>query len=188
MSTTPPTPTPPSTPNSIMSSLTSRINTQKAVSFLPVYEHMVCFSLAAIETKLHRFAAIRQRKDQAFLDRLMLLIEEDSPKVNHLTHQLNTHWDACHFHGAALMYALRDEVKASLVERQNDEKAVFHCWQSTDPVLTLNVLARSKSQILIGRGELALERGYLERTLLSDDPRLVALVQANGLQPCEFSA
>ncbi len=43
--------------------------------------------------------------------------------------------------------------------------------------LVLNVLARTRSQLLLASAPLALERAFLERELASDDPRLIALAR-----------
>jgi hypothetical protein len=44
----------------------------------------------------------------------------------------------------------------------------------------LNVLARSRSQVLLTRAPLVFSQQYLNRSMMTDDPRLVALVKATG--------
>lgn len=50
----------------------------------------------------------------------------------------------------------------------------------TDQALVLNVLGRVRSNLLLARSPLALEPGFLRRSLASDDPRLVALVRGTS--------
>ena len=51
---------------------------------------------------------------------------------------------------------------------------------ATDRVLVLNVLARARAAVLLGKAPAVLDPEYLGRDLASDDPRLVALVEATG--------
>jgi hypothetical protein len=51
---------------------------------------------------------------------------------------------------------------------------------ATDRVLVLNVLARARTAVLLAGAPAVLDHRYLGRDLASDDPRLVALVEATG--------
>ena len=53
---------------------------------------------------------------------------------------------------------------------------------ATDRVLVLNVLARARAAVLLGGAPAVLDPEYLGRDLASDDPRLVALVEATGVR------
>ena len=54
------------------------------------------------------------------------------------------------------------------------------CLRAIDMLLVLNVLGRTKSNILLGNSQLILEEGFLNRSLVTNDPRLVAVAQATG--------
>ncbi|HEX2622820.1 MAG TPA: hypothetical protein VHL11_21825, partial [Phototrophicaceae bacterium] len=58
--------------------------------------------------------------------------------------------------------------------------ATFSCLRAIDLHLVLNVLARSRSQVLLTRAPLVFSQQYLNRSMMTDDPRLVALVKATG--------
>lgn len=62
----------------------------------------------------------------------------------------------------------------------NDLDAPLKCLRSIDLALIFNVLARTRSQILLAETPLALEPAFLGLSLVTDDPRLVALVRATG--------
>ena len=51
---------------------------------------------------------------------------------------------------------------------------------ATDRVVVLNVLARARTAVLLGAAPAVLDPEYLGRDLASDDPRIVALVEATG--------
>lgn len=54
------------------------------------------------------------------------------------------------------------------------------CLRAIDVGLVINVLARVRSQVLVADTPLALETGFLERSLITEDPRLVGLAIATG--------
>lgn len=53
--------------------------------------------------------------------------------------------------------------------------------EATDEAFVVNVLARTRSGLLLGDAPLSLERGYLARELATDDPRLVELARQTGV-------
>ncbi|MBW2397113.1 MAG: hypothetical protein JRG95_22925 [Deltaproteobacteria bacterium] len=54
--------------------------------------------------------------------------------------------------------------------------------EATDEAFVVNVLARTRSGLLLGDAPLSLERGYLTRELATDDPRLVELARQTGVR------
>lgn len=59
-------------------------------------------------------------------------------------------------------------------------KPNFQIIRSIDLAMVLNVLARARTQLLLAKAPLIFNQGYLNRVLLTDDPRLVALARATG--------
>jgi hypothetical protein len=55
--------------------------------------------------------------------------------------------------------------------------------RSIDLMLTLNVLARARTQVIIARAPVVFGVEYLTRSIISDDPRLVSLARATGCLP-----
>ena len=79
-----------------------------------------------------------------------------------------------------------DEDEDNQVPIKSDETSGI-CLRAIDMLLVLNVLGRTKSNILLGNSQLILEEGFLNRSLVTNDPRLVAVAQATGCVEEHFS-
>jgi len=55
--------------------------------------------------------------------------------------------------------------------------------RSIDLTLTLNVLARARTQVIVARAPVVFGVEYLTRSIITDDPRLVSLARATGSLP-----
>jgi hypothetical protein len=73
-----------------------------------------------------------------------------------------------------------DDTSEKKPEQPQDMRKPPVCLRAIDHLLVMNVLARTRSGILLSGAQLSLESGFLERSLISDDPRLVALARATG--------
>lgn len=76
-------------------------------------------------------------------------------------------------------YGLRG---AALVFPWNARHVVVYdtALSATDHRLILNVLARARTAVLLGRAPAVLDPVYLDRDLACDDPRIVGLAAATG--------
>jgi hypothetical protein len=63
---------------------------------------------------------------------------------------------------------------------EDDKRKPPTILRALDLLLVMNVLARTRSNILLKTAPLALEQQYLGQSLFTDDARLIALVQATG--------
>lgn len=108
-------------------------------------------------------------------------LEENVAAEEALREKLDAAWGDSPFTGASLIYGWRPEVKAALVTRFQAIEQPPVIWRATDPLLVLNVLSRARTHVLLGNAPPALERGFLDRTLYTDDQRIVALAQATGM-------
>jgi hypothetical protein len=97
-----------------------------------------------------------------------------------LKEKLDAAWHETGFSGAALTYLWREEVRVALLTQLRATGAPMLIAEASDPLLVLNVLARARSAVLMAGAPAVLEKGFLNRTLTSDDPRLAALVAASG--------
>ena len=61
-----------------------------------------------------------------------------------------------------------------------DQKSNVTCLRAIDLAFVLNVLARSRANVVVGNTPLALEPGFLSQTVVCDDPRIVAIARATG--------
>jgi hypothetical protein len=62
----------------------------------------------------------------------------------------------------------------------DNQKSNVKCLRAIDLAFVLNILARSRANVVVGNTPLALEPGFLTQTVVCDDPRIVALARATG--------
>jgi len=108
-------------------------------------------------------------------------LEENIAAEAALEAKLDAAWGEAPFMGAALVYPWRPEVKTALVARFQAIEQPTVVWRATDPLFVLNALSRARTHVLLGNAPPALERGFLDRILYTDDPRIVELAQASGV-------
>jgi hypothetical protein len=71
-----------------------------------------------------------------------------------------------------------EDLDASPLDDQSKDAA--QCLRAIDVTLVLNVLSRTRTNLLLGDAQLSFDRRLIERSLITDDPRLVALARATG--------
>ena len=81
---------------------------------------------------------------------------------------------------------LRHDIQAGLTDARKlkEQTKVLGpaLYRATDVRLVLNVLARTRGQVLMAGATLRLEEPFLERYLATDDPRIVALARSSGVR------
>lgn len=134
-------------------------------------------------------------------------LETDFETAQTISTLLNSRWETYSLKGAVLMYPAEDAIKKAYTlpiqptpppappqkpenDESNDEtttpddffleKGLPRCLRAIDVGLVMNVLARTRAQVLVENTPLALETGFLSQAYLSDDPRLVAIAMATG--------
>ena len=88
--------------------------------------------------------------------------------------QLDAAWSAYGLRGAANLFSLDRASLAGTLWAGRVE--ILDC---TDPALVANVLGRARSNLLLACTPLVLEPGFRDRSLASDDRRLVTLVRGS---------
>ncbi len=86
-------------------------------------------------------------------------------------------WDRIGLTGAALVYGWAPPGPPVKYQPRGPE-----ILEAADEALIVNVLARTRSGLLLGDAPLSLERGYLTRELATDDPRLVEMARLTGVR------
>jgi hypothetical protein len=107
-------------------------------------------------------------------------LEIDRALVERLKPRLDAAWESYHLKGALLLYAWRDELRSAINGRLSALRQPTTYLLVVDPVLILNVLGRSRAGLLLAGAPLALDRVFLNRSMASDDHRLISLAQASG--------
>lgn len=174
----------------------------------PLQEWAVRFDLNGLGDPFHRLLGTPFDAKYGDLNEVIQALRDDGERRLLLEQRLDEAWEALDFRGSALLYPWRDEVRrmfgalrtlpaptqqaddSSNDQELNDDaedNMVLaapakppRCLRAIDVALVLNVLARSRSIVLVAGTPLALEAGFLERAFLTDDLRLVALVRATG--------
>ena len=95
-----------------------------------------------------------------------------------IVQKLERAWKGYGLKGAALIYPFRNPTES---ESQGAVPGPA-LYRATDARLVLNVLARTRGQVLMAGATLRLEKPFLERDLATDDPRIVALALSSGVK------
>lgn len=199
--------TPPKPPSPRFGSLGSRFGSSTIeFEIRPVEDTFVRFDLSGLGDPFHRILGTDLNLDHAEPKLIAKTISEGGEAVDTLVQHLDTSWNSYALNGALMMYAWQDDIrlvigtkatfspKSGDVEYYDDDdnddnkKAETPdetrkspvCLRAIDHNLVLNILGRTRSGILLAEAPLSLEEGFIERSLISDDPRLVALARATG--------
>jgi hypothetical protein len=135
-------------------------------------------------------------------------LSKDEDLLKRLSDLLDDSWEKFEFRGAALLYPWDEGIRRAYnqvlqptpppvekkeTDSEDDELAdelpdwlaapsqkAGACLRAVDADFVLNILARSRANVVVGNTPLALEPGFLDQSLLCDDPRIVALARATG--------
>ncbi|MFN8527190.1 MAG: hypothetical protein U0670_01105 [Anaerolineae bacterium] len=170
-------------PSSPPGSLFSRLGARASFDYMAMNDTLVMFDLRDVAPvlfdQLNITPPVKEdgTPDKTDVKALITALEKNRPLLDELKLRLNTYWDDFQLTGAVHVYDWREEVKQAATNRLNAVKLAPHFMRATDPDFVLNVLARSRSYLLIHGAALALDRPFLERVVMTDDPRLLAAVK-----------
>lgn len=147
---------------------------------VPVGSAIVCFSLEGLGGSLRYILGDNLPVAGGNYETILESTENDQQALKTIQHNLDSVWADYDLQGAMLVYQWEESMRDTLLHsaRIDNSKAII--LRAFDPMLVLNVLARARENLLQPGAPLALEKSYLERTLISDDQRLVRLVQTSG--------
>lgn len=184
-------PTPPSTPggspprpSSPPGSLFSRLGARASYDYIPMHDTLVMFDMHDAAPAVYEMLGITPPiKDNGTSDptdtrTLIAALDKDKALSSILRAQLDQFWTDFKIVGAVHVYDWREEVKQAATNRLNALKQRPNFVRAADPLLIVNVLARARSYLLIHGAALALDRPFLERIVMTDDPRLLSVVTA----------
>lgn len=145
---------------------------------LPLSSTYARFSLEGIGGSLQRL--LGGDSATGTYESALRTLENDREALNKLTGTLNEAWAGYGLMGAMLVYTADDEHNQIIATalKATDTKLVY--LRALDPLLVLNVLARARANLLQPRAPLSFDDSQLSRALLTDDPRLIRLVQDTG--------
>jgi hypothetical protein len=133
------------------------------------------------------------------VESMMTRLNESHELKTQLTQLLDRVWGFFQFKGVIMMYSNHLDIRNAYSYeafytpklKQDDDgeevesilpdpKDIPQTLRSIDLAFVLNVLCRTRGNILASNTELALETHFLSQCLLCDDPRLVEFSQATG--------
>lgn len=180
-------------------------NNQRTWTIQPAYKTVVRFDLRGLGDPFYRLMGQELNPDFGDSRALSRALEQGGEPVEKLQTLLDEAWTRFDLQGAVLVYNWNSEVWKTIAfpdhgqppappDNQGDAddftddntannqppKPLFQCLRAIDLALVINVLGRSRSQLLIARAPLLMAQQYLNRSIMSDDPRLVALTRATG--------
>lgn len=176
--------------------LLSRVGTRLDWRILPVTGTIIHFTLDGLGDPFHRILGKRLMVDFGSRDAVLKVFESGGSDVAEIVTRLELAWKDYDLKGALLLYPWNDALRSVMGGRtpasdSNDDEENVTTYdedkrqppmivRAVDPLLTLNVLARTRANILLPETPLSLEKMYLGMSLMSDDPRLIALTQGTG--------
>ncbi|GAB4524931.1 MAG: hypothetical protein OHK0046_40140 [Anaerolineae bacterium] len=170
-------------------------------SMLPMERTLARFELRGLGDPFYRLLGHPLSTEYGDSRVVSRVLEEGGEAVAELELLLNTAWDTYNLVGATLVYnwAVKpwegiaqptpmpfDNDQQYQDDDDNQKKTEtpqtppFRVVRAIDLQLVLNVLARARTQLLLATAPLVFSQQYLNRALVTDDPRLVALVLATG--------
>jgi hypothetical protein len=157
-----------------------------------VYAQLVRFELNGLGDPFHRLLGTPLNVEMGDPENAIKQIEAGGELVENIVDRLESAWAGYKLTGAALLYPWRKELWQVMAGRtvgseteeesdyEDDRRKPPAIYRALDMVLVLNILARTRANILVHDAALALEGQYLSQSLYSDDPRIVALALATG--------
>lgn len=170
----------------------------------PVNTTFVRFDLNGLGDPFHRVLGTNLDLNHADPANFAKTLEAGGKLVDDITQRLNSSWNDYNMQGAVMMFPwdlMLKGIVAHLPELQQntsipnpfekandtnkDEEEIDlpssgMCLRALDMMLIINILGRTKSNILLGNSQLILEDTFINRSLVTNDPRLVQLAQATG--------
>lgn len=128
----------------------------------PVGGKLVRFSLADVVPWVRRLPAPGAGSTSRELDDLAERVRAAHRAAHEIATALEEAWDRLGLCGAVLVYA-------------GDKESGLCASPVRDPLVVVNVLARTRGNLLLPKTPLELDAERLARVLVTDDPRFVAL-------------
>lgn len=204
----PPTlPPPPPRPSPFSGSGSSRFGSRSAPdnralqnTIIPPHPTLIRFELGGLGDPFYRILGEPLDTEFNDLSHLIKTLEAGGPKVEALTAKLDDIWRDYKLTGATLVYsginqnmipALLNPTPMPTQPRQfgrargqqannNNNAPKQEILRAIDMPLTLNILTRARTQVMLMRAPIVFGHRYLMRSILIDDPRIVEIATAGG--------
>jgi len=168
----------------------------------PIHKTAVRFELKGLGDPFYRMLGHDLNTEYGQSRKVARALEAGGEHVEAIMAMLDEAWKGYDLTGAALVYTWnpkpwniivtpspmpappqpesKDDSDDDEEDKKPDPIRMFNVVRALDMKLTLNVLARSRSQLMMAEAPLVMSTEYLNRSIITDDPQLVALAQATG--------
>lgn len=169
---------------------------QRSWAIHPVQKTVVRFDLRGLGDPFYRLLGHALNPDYGDYKTVSAALEKGVEGTRELEAILNRAWESYQMLGATLVYNWNadhwktvttpppvpqpEDIEDDAQQNPPPAPSTFTCVRAIDLHLVLNVLGRSRSQVLLTRAPLVFSQEYLNRSIMSDDPRLVSLAKATG--------
>jgi len=163
---------------------------------IPVTSLLVRFDLDGLGDPFYRVLGKRLTVDYGDPEAVTKAIEAGGADVEEMAVRLDAAWDDYKLQGAVLLYRWTKDLRYPLTGRiisgdeleegetpdtyEDDKRKPPTILRALDLLLVVNVLARTRANIILKNAPLALERQYLGQSLFTDDARMISLAHATG--------
>jgi hypothetical protein len=207
----PPAPPPPPRPSPFgrRSAAKKEDDNNEVVSVItPLERTSVRFELRGLGDPFYRILGHDMTPEYDNIRKLTAALAEENENTAALLEKLEAQWASFNLKGAMLMYFMDGDMRRTLRKPtpMPDPKKSLPDWlggddddddnakqpvavaeltalRAIDAALVLNVLARARSQVLLAEAPPVMATSYLSRSIVTDDPRLVAIARATGCLP-----
>jgi hypothetical protein len=169
-------------------------------ALLPLRGLAIRFELKGLGDPFYRLLAHDVNAENSDSRLVVRKLEQGGDDVKAIQALLDNAWEKYAFKGAAMVYPMENEAlikqlnapnvmpKKDIFDDDDDSekkeeppKPAVKILRAIDMVLVLNILGRARTQVLIGTSPMMFNQHYLNRAIVTDDPRLVALAMATGV-------
>lgn len=163
---------------------------------LPLMPRLVRFELHGLGDPFYRLLNRPVQAEFPQPETLYKAFQERPEDTAALAEHLDAVWAGYEIKGAILLYRWNANLRFVLNGRipgasnanaddkpesyEDDNRQPAQVLRALDMGLVLNVLARTRVNVLLHNAPLALEGQYLRQVVFTDDPRLVRLAQSTG--------
>jgi hypothetical protein len=176
-------------------------------TILPLHDRAVRFSVEGLGDPFQRLLGMPLDVEMRSVENVLKRLQSDKELAQRLQDVLDEIWASYEFQGAALLMPDEEGIRRAYVdaiqptapppqkEQSDDDDDEEYIDEDAEPPtvkpdvtrlraidlgLVLNVLGRSRANVLVGNTPLALEAAFLQQTFICDDPRIVAIAEATG--------
>lgn len=179
-------------------SLPSREQIEYAL--LPLHKVAVRFELKGLGDPFYRLLGHEVNTEHSDSRLVVRKLEQGGDDADAIRELMDTAWGKYGLKGAVMVYPMEAEnlvkqlsaptfmPKKDLFDDDDDTdkkddppKPAVKVLRAIDIMLVLNILARARTQVLLATSPVMFNQHYLNRAIVSDDPRLVALAMATGV-------